>query len=87
MTGIRRNMMSESLYILEEYIPLKVLISKDEEILDYLTYKKGSKSFLELSFGIHSGMIKRILILSCKEYEYIDDEILIDKYDEFDFYA
>lgn len=68
--------------ILEEYIPLKIIINKDDEAVDYLTFSKNNMSYIELTFGINSHFLKRVTLLSSHDFEYSDERLLIDKYIE-----
>ena len=72
--------------ILEEYIPLKIVINKDDEAVDYLTFSKNNTSYIELTFGINSHFLKRVTLLSSHEFEYAADSLLIDKYIETNIY-
>lgn len=64
----------------EEYIPLKLIINKDEEPVEYINYSKGNTSCLEIALGSTSGFIKRITLLLCKEYSEIEGKLLVDKF-------
>lgn len=55
--------------ILEEYIPLKILIDREDEPIKNISYFNGRTSLLEFSVGITSGLIKRITLLLSKEYD------------------
>lgn len=68
--------------ILEEYIPLKVIINKDDEAVDYLTFSKNNISHIELTFGINSHFLKRVILLSSYEFEYSIGFLLIENYIE-----
>ena len=68
---------------IEEYIPLKVLINNEEdEAIEYLCFKKEDTSYLELSIGKNTHLIKRIILLLSKEYEISRELIKINKYEE-----
>lgn len=69
---------------LEEYIPLKVVIDRKDEPVKYLAYSKDKTSLLEISVGIASGFIKKIVLLLSKEYDVDNSRLVIDVYDEGD---
>ena len=62
--------------IIEEYIPLKIIINKDDEAVDYLTFSKNNTSYIELTFVINSHFLKRITLLSSREFERSDESLL-----------
>ena len=66
---------------LEEYIPLKVLIERKDEPIKNLLYLKDKTSVLEISVGITSELIKRIILLLSKEYDINNSKLNIDVYD------
>ncbi len=67
--------------ILEEYIPLKIILNKDEEALEYISYSKDKSSCLEFAVGIKSKLIKRITLLLCKEYSETANELIIENFE------
>ena len=72
--------------ILEDYIPLKIILNKDDEAVDYLTFSKNNTSYIELTFGISSHTLKRVILLSSVEFEYSDSDLKIDDYIEDNIY-
>lgn len=82
MDGIRRrrNLHNKVNIKLEEYIPLKIIISKTEEVVEYITYSKNKTSFLEFVIGKESKQIKRITLLLCKEFSETTNELVVENY-------
>lgn len=66
---------------LEEYIPLKVLVDRESEPIKNISYFNGKTSFLEISVGITSGLIKRVTLLLSKEYDVNRGKLNIDTYE------
>lgn len=66
---------------LEEYIPLKVIIDRKAEPLKSISYSKDRTSFLEITVGMTSGLIKRITLLLSKEYDINETRLNIDVYE------
>ncbi len=62
---------------LEEYIPLKIIFSKDEEAVEYISYSKNKTSSLEVVIGAKSKQIKRITLLLCKEFSETTNELVV----------
>lgn len=67
---------------LEEYIPLKIILSKDEEAVEYISYSKNKTSSLEVVIGIKSKQIKRITLLLCKEFSETTNELVVENYED-----
>lgn len=67
---------------LEEYIPLKVIFSKDEEAVEYISYSKDKTSSLEFTVGIKSKLIKRITLLLCKEYSETTNKLVVENFED-----
>ncbi|SFL19060.1 hypothetical protein SAMN05216390_11374 [Lachnospiraceae bacterium KH1T2] len=66
----------------EDYIPMKIRINDDGEILKFYFYEKGTKSLLEFALGEYSGELKRITLLLSEEYYFINDYLSIYSKDE-----
>jgi len=66
---------------LEEYIPLKVLIDREDEPVINMSYYKDKSSLLEISVGRTSGFIRRITLLLSKEYDINNGYLNIGVYD------
>ncbi|MCX4307822.1 MAG: hypothetical protein OSJ69_18715 [Acetatifactor sp.] len=66
---------------LEEYIPLKVLVDWESEPIKNISYFNGKTSFLEISVGITSGLIKRVTLLLSKEYDVNRGKLNIETYE------
>lgn len=66
---------------LEDYIPLKILIDRKDEAIKNISYAKDKNSLLEIAVGISSGLIKRITLLLCKEYDISENKLGIDVYE------
>lgn len=74
--------------VLEEYIPLKIMFCKDKEPINYISYSQDKYSLLEISVGVNSRQIHKIMLLLSKEYsieekslkiqESIKEDILMD---------
>lgn len=75
-------MKSEVHIKLEEYIPLKIVFSKDEEVTEYISYSKNKTSFLEIVIGTKSRQIKKIILLLCKEFSETMNELVVESYEE-----
>lgn len=43
---------------LDEYIPLQIMLHKDEEAVEHITYSKDKTSLLEFTVGIKSKLLK-----------------------------
>ena len=71
MKNIVKNQIVKPSIILEEYIPLKVLIDSQDEPIKYLSYSKDTTSLLEIGVGITSRFVKEITLVLCKEYDII----------------
>ena len=67
MENIIKDQIVKTSIILEQYIPLKVMIDRKDEPIKNLSYLKDKTSLLEISVGITSGLIKRITLLLTKE--------------------
>lgn len=67
---------------LEEYIPLKVIFSNDEEAVEYISYSKDKTSSLEFTVGIKSKLIKRMTLLLCKEYSETTSELVVENFED-----
>lgn len=67
---------------MEEYIPLKIIFNKDEEVVDNISYSKDNTSVLEFMVGMKNKTIKRITLLLCKEYSETLDKLEITCFDE-----
>ena len=78
---IIKNQIVKTSIELEEYIPLKVLIERKDEPIKNLLYLKDKTSVLEISVGITSELIKRIILLLSKEYDINNSKLNIDIYD------
>lgn len=70
--------------MLEEYIPLKVVLDRKEESVKNLSYSKDKTSLLEISIGVASGLIKRITLLLSKEYDISNSKLSIDFFEKED---
>ena len=81
MENIIKDQIVKTSIILEQYIPLKVMIDRKDEPIKNLSYLKDKTSLLEISIGIASGLIKRITLLLTKEYYISDSKLNIDAYE------
>ena len=81
MKNIVKNQIVKPSIILEEYIPLKVLIDSQDEPIKYLSYSKETTSLLEIGVGITSRFVKEITLVLCKEYDINDSKLSIDVYE------
>jgi len=66
---------------LEKYIPLKVLIDREDESVINMSCCKDKTSLLEISIGKTSGFIRRITLLLSKEYDINNGYLNIGVYD------
>ncbi|MCH5185993.1 MAG: hypothetical protein J1F64_07705 [Oscillospiraceae bacterium] len=67
----------------DEYIPLKVIFSRPQEVVKYISYSKDSTSYLEFAIGKFSKQIVRMLLLLSKEYSIVQDKLeLNDVYND-----
>ena len=66
-------------FILEEYIPLKVILNEQKEEMKYIFYSKGKKSHLEIAIGMQSCFIKRITLLLSEKYDFFEKELIIEE--------
>lgn len=84
MDGIRRykNMQDIINMKLEEYIPLKIILNKDDEAAEYISYSKDKTSSLEFTVGIKSRLLKRITLLLCKEYSETTNKLVVENFEE-----
>lgn len=57
----------------ETYIPLKIVSGKEDGLVEYITFSKGTKSLFEVSFYRDTGQIKQVVLLLCENYKTIDD--------------
>ena len=76
-----KNNMIKITVILEEYIPLKVLVNRKDEPTKNISYSKDKTSLLEISVGMTSGLVKRITLLLSQEYDINDSKLNIDVYE------
>jgi hypothetical protein len=81
MKNIVKNQIVKPSIILEEYIPLKVLIDSQDEPIKYLSYSKDTTSLLEIGVGITSRFVKEITLVLCKEYDINYSKLSIDVYE------
>lgn len=81
VVNIIKNKIIKTSINLEEYIPLKVLIDREDEPVKNVSYSKDKTSFLEITVGIASGFIKRITLLLSKEYSINRNKINITTYE------
>lgn len=65
---------------LEEYIPLKIVFNKDEEAVEYILYSKDQTSLLEFTVSIKSRLLKRIILLLCKEYSETTNKLVVENF-------
>jgi|GEM_PF-855011 hypothetical protein len=64
---------------LEEYIPLKIICSGEEEPVNFFSYSKDKTSLLEIAVGVYSGLIKKITLLLSKDYVIFQSKMIIDE--------
>lgn len=64
---------------LEEYIPLKIICMEKEEPVNIISYSKNLKSLLEITVGLYSGLIKKITLLLCEEYVFLNQNLILNK--------
>ena len=76
-----KNNMIKITVILEEFIPLKVLVNRKDEPTKNISYSKDKTSLLEISVGMTSGLVKRITLLLSQEYDINDSKLNIDVYE------
>lgn len=69
---------------LEEYIPLKIVVSNDFEGYEYIKYSQNDTSVLEIAVGSSNRTIKKITLLLCKEFFESEGKLSIDDYIEAD---
>ena len=81
MENVMKNNMIKITVILEEYIPLKVLVNRKDEPTKNISYSKDKTSLLEISVGMTSGLVKRITLLLSQEYDINDSKLNIDVYE------
>ena len=80
MKNIVKNQIVKPSIILEEYIPLKVLIDSQDEPIKYLSYSKETTSLLEIGVEEASGFIKEITLVLSKDWDIYDRKLSIDVY-------
>ena len=66
---------NSSKFVIEEYIPMKIVLDETEEPIDYFSYSKGKKSLLEIAVGVNSGRIKKVTLLMSEDYTICDKKI------------
>ena len=81
MENVMKNNMIKITVILEEFIPLKVLVNRKDEPTKNISYSKDKTSLLEISVGMTSGLVKRITLLLSQEYDINDSKLNIDVYE------
>lgn len=67
---------------MDEYIPLKIIFSNDEEAVEYVSFSKNRTSSLEVVIGIKTKKIKRITLLLCKDFSETTNELTVEKYED-----
>ena len=67
--------------VLEDYIPLKIIVEGKEELVDVITYSKGTRSLLEIIIRRQSKSIKEITLLISEEYCIFNQKINAHKAD------
>jgi len=65
--------------ILEEYIPLKIIFDKRLEEVKYISYCKDEKSYLEITIGVQTHLIKKIILLLSEKYDFLEKNLIIDE--------
>lgn len=63
---------------LEEYIPLKIVCEKNNELVKHISYYNGTKSSLEISVGVKKRFIKRITLLLSEKYIISDESFVMN---------
>lgn len=61
--------------VIEEYIPMKIVLDETEEPINYFSYSKEKKSLLEIAVGVQSGKIKKVTLLMSEDYTIYDKKI------------
>lgn len=75
---IEKNENIRTKIILEEYIPLEVMCKRKEEPVDSVTYSKDATSCLDVTIGVRSGLIHRIVLLLSKRFNILNENLTID---------
>lgn len=70
--------LSKTTFLLEEYIPLKIIFDTSfEEYHPSLEFVKNDSSLLELSVGNESHRLSSITLVVCEDYKIVDDKLPI----------
>lgn len=67
-------------HITESYIPLKLSLICEWEQLRYVSISKGKKSLLELAVGQNSGMMHRLVLLLCADFQVSSEQLVLNSY-------